>query len=66
MRIIYLAPPHSDYHLHFFLTSPYPESYQRLLTRWQELAEKFNEVEDQELVIAKVDCSIEKALCAGM
>ena len=33
---------------------------------WQDLAEKFNQAEDQAIVIAKVDCSVERLLCPGI
>ena len=36
-----------------------------LAPTWQELAEKYNDVEEQEIVIGKVDCTIETALCSG-
>ena len=37
----------------------------KLAPTWQELAEKYNKADDQEVVVAKVDCTIETALCSG-
>ncbi|CAG2247296.1 ERP46 [Mytilus edulis] len=36
----------------------------RLAPTWNELAKVFNDKEEQEVVIAKVDCTVETALCA--
>ena len=37
----------------------------KLAPTWQELAEKYNKAEEQEVVVAKVDCTVETALCSG-
>jgi thioredoxin domain-containing protein 5 len=37
----------------------------RLAPTWQDLAVKYNEKEEKDVVIAKVDCTIETALCSG-
>ena len=36
-----------------------------LASVWSELAETLNEIEDEPIAIAKVDCSIDKDLCTG-
>ena len=38
----------------------------KLAPTWQELAEKYNKAEEQEVVVAKVDCTVETALCSGI
>ena len=39
---------------------------QTMAQTWQELAEKFHKTEDQAIVVATVDCAVEKSLCSGM
>jgi len=51
-------------HLVMFF-APWCGHCKKLVPTWQELAEKFNKAEDQEIVVAKVDCTIETALCSG-
>jgi len=45
--------------------APWCGHCKRLAPTWQELAEKYNKAEDQEIVVAKVDCTVETALCSG-
>ena len=33
---------------------------------WQDLANEFNKPQNQEIVIAQVDCQVERDLCYGM
>ena len=36
-----------------------------LIHTWEDLAKTLNETEDDAIVIAKVDCSVETNLCTG-
>merc|ERR1739845_57501 len=50
---------------HFVLFfAPWCGYCKRVAPKWQKLAEKYNDADDQEVVIAKVDCTIERALCS--
>merc|ERR1711981_730579 len=51
-------------HLVMFF-APWCGHCKKLAPTWQELAEKFNKAEDQEVVVAKVDCTLETALCSA-
>ncbi|XP_076082915.1 thioredoxin domain-containing protein 5-like [Mytilus galloprovincialis] len=44
--------------------APWCGHCKRLAPTWNELAKVFNDKEEQEVVIAKVDCTVETALCA--
>jgi len=45
--------------------APWCGHCKKLAPTWQELAEKYNKAEEQEVVIAKVDCTVETALCSA-
>ncbi len=38
----------------------------RLAPTWNDLAVKYAEKEEKDVIVAKVDCTIETALCSGM
>jgi len=45
--------------------APWCGHCKRLAPTWQDLAVKYNEKEEKDVVIAKVDCTIETALCSA-
>ena len=54
-----------DIHITYIDFIPRCGHCKNLAPTWQKLAEKFNNAEEQEIVVAKVDCTVETALCSG-
>ncbi len=52
-------------HVFFLLTQFRCGHCKRLHPTWDELGKKYNEADEKEVVVAKVDCTVETEVCSG-
>ncbi len=66
-----LPPPHTHTtSFSIFYLIPFASLFRcghckRLHPTWEDLAKKYNEEKPREVVVAKVDCTVETSLCSG-